>query len=78
MAHADLDPDHHLWKNGNLWWVAFTVHRPPWQADRVRLSLSTADLAEARQRRDELLARYPEEHDCVLSIRSGQRRRSAA
>lgn len=69
MDLASLDIDHHLWKNGRLWWAALTVHRPGWQVDRVRVSLKTDDLAEARRRRDALLERYPNEHDCALSIR---------
>ena len=28
-------PDHHLWRNGRLWWIAFTVHRGH-QQERVR------------------------------------------
>lgn len=63
------DQDHHLWRNGRLWWVAFTVHLPGWQKERVRCSLGTADLAEARRRRDELLSRYPDERGCTLSLR---------
>ena len=73
MDLASLDLDHHLWKNGRLWWAAFTVHRPGWQVDRVRVSLKTDDLAEARRRRDALLERYPREHDCALSIRRKSR-----
>ena len=65
----DPDPDHHLWRNGRLWWVAFTVHLPGWQKERVRLSLGTADCAEARRRRDDLLRRYPEARGCTLSVR---------
>ena len=38
------DPDHHLWRNGRLYWVAFTVHLPGWQKERIRLSLGTADV----------------------------------
>ena len=64
-----LHPDHHLWRNGRLYWVAFTVHLPGWQKERVRLSLGTADLAEARRRRDALLRRYPEARGCALSLR---------
>ena len=45
QVHDPIDPDHHLWRNGRLWWVAFTVHLPGWQKERVRLSLGTADLA---------------------------------
>ena len=68
------DPDHHLGRNGRLWWIAFTVHLPGWQKERVRLSLGTADVAEARRRRDDLLCRYPQERGCALSLRAGVRR----
>jgi hypothetical protein len=73
-AASQLDPDHHLWRNGRLWWVAFTVHLPSWQKERVRLSLGTPDLAEARRRRDELLRLYPEARCCELSLRLEGRR----
>jgi hypothetical protein len=71
---AATDPDHHLWRNGRLYWVAFTVHLPGWQKERVRLSLGTADLAEARRRRDALLAEYPQRRRCELSLRVQPRR----
>jgi len=81
MAHdtadrrrAAPDPDHHLWRNGRLWWVAFTVHLPGWRKDRVRLSLATADIVEAQRRRDAVLAGYPAANACVLSIREGATR----
>jgi hypothetical protein len=72
------DPNHHLWRNGRLWWVAFTVHLPGWQKERVRRSLGTADLREARARRDALLSSYPESRPCALSLRFQPRRMSAA
>src|SRR4030095_3360327 len=53
------DPNHHLWRNGRLYWVAFTVHLPGWQKERVRLSLGTADLVEARRRRHQTPREYP-------------------
>ena len=67
------DPDHHLWRNGRLWWIAFTIHLPGWQKERVRTSLGTADVVEARRRRDELLRRYPQERGCALSLRIAAR-----
>jgi len=67
-SQSDRD-NHHLWRNGRLWWVAFTVHLPGWQKERVRKSLGTPEIAEARRRRDELLARYPSERGCTLSLR---------
>ena len=74
-AQTQTNPDHHLWRNGRLWWVAFTVHLPGWQKERVRLSLGTADLREARRRRDEALRRYPEARACQLSLRLDPPRR---
>ena len=68
------DPDHHLWRNGRLWWIAFTVHLPGWQKERVRLSLGTPDVVEARRRRDDLLSRYAQERGCALSLRLAARR----
>jgi hypothetical protein len=64
-----IDADHHLWRNGRLWWVAFTVHLPSWQKERIRMSLRTDDVTEARRRRDELLSQYPEYRGCELSLR---------
>ena len=63
------DPNHHLWRNGRLWWVAFTVHLPGWRKDRVRVSLGTDNVAEARRRRDALLLGYPDRYGCALSLR---------
>lgn len=68
------DPDHHLWRNGRLWWIAFTVHLPGWQKDRVRLSLGTDDLIEARRRRDQILRDYPAARGCELSLRIAGRK----
>lgn len=69
VTTSAADPDHHLWRNGRLWWVAFTVHLPGWQKERVRQSLGTDDVVEARRRRDDLLRRYPQERSCELSLR---------
>jgi hypothetical protein len=67
------DPNHHLWRNGRLWWVAFTVHLPGWKKERVRVSLGTSEVTEARRRRDALLRVYPERSGCALSLRIGGR-----
>jgi hypothetical protein len=72
------DTNHHLWLNGRLYWVAFTVHLPGWQKERVRLSLGTADLEEARSRRDQVLREYPQRRACTLSLRHFPRQMSAA
>ena len=59
QLHPETHPDHHLWLNGNVWWVAFTFHFGE-RKYRVRKSLGTRRVAEARQRRDCMLGRYAE------------------
>ena len=53
-----LGPDHHLWRNGRLWWIAYTVLHDGWRQERVRHSLHTDDVLEARRRRDGILSQY--------------------
>ena len=78
---AAIDPNHHLWRNGRLWWIAFTVHRGH-QQERIRFSLGTPDLDEARQRRDRALALFEKARDCKVSLRfvprRGRREKGAA
>lgn len=52
------NPNHHLWKNGRLWWLAVTLLHDGWRQERVRQSLGTDDILEARRRRDLVLARF--------------------
>lgn len=49
------NPDHHLWNNHGTWFVHYTIHPTPVTKQRVRTSLHTKSLAEARRRRDTLL-----------------------
>ena len=70
---AAVDPNHHLWRNGRLWWIAFTVHRGH-QQERVRFSLGTPDVVAARQRRDQALALFERARDCKVSLRFVPRR----
>jgi hypothetical protein len=66
---ADVNPDHHLWRNGRFWWVAFTLIHDGWRQERVRQSLKTADLDEARRRRDALFEQCASREGAVLSLR---------
>ena len=54
IRKKDSNPTHHLYRNGNLWWVHFFVHHSGFKARRVRKSLRTGSLAEAIARRDKL------------------------
>lgn len=64
-------PDHHLWRNGRRWWIAFTFHTADHRKGRVRRSLDTCDLGEARVRRDAFLARFAAQPGRTLSLRYG-------
>jgi len=55
---------HHLWCNNGTWWVHYTVHFDQ-RKRRVRRSLHTRSLAEARLRRDALLLRITSEGDLL-------------
>ncbi|HEY8548772.1 MAG TPA: hypothetical protein VIL35_02350 [Vicinamibacterales bacterium] len=52
------NPNHHLWKNGRLWWIAFTLIHDGWRQERIRQSLGTDNLLEARRRRDAILSLF--------------------
>jgi hypothetical protein len=69
------DPDHHLWRNGRLWWVAFTVLEDGWRQRRVRLSLQTDDVEVARKRREQLFHLVDEAERCRVSLRFGKSKR---
>lgn len=77
-GHLAIDPDHHLWRNGRLWWVAFTILRDGWHQERIRLSLQTDDVEVARRRRDGLLALVASWDGCEISMRHRSRRPPAA
>ena len=49
--------DHHLWNNHGTWWFHGTFHLPDGTAERVRTSLRTKCIEEARRRRDAIIAR---------------------
>ena len=55
-APLGADPNHHLWRNGRFWWIAYTAIIDGWRPERIRHSLKTDDLSAARVRRDEILA----------------------
>ncbi len=50
------NPDHHLWNNHGTWWLHYTLHMDDFTKRRVRKSLGTHCVDEARARRDEALA----------------------
>ena len=50
------NPDHHLWNNHGTSWLPYTLHMGDFTKRRVRKSLGTHDVDEARARRDEALA----------------------
>jgi hypothetical protein len=57
LRSAAGNDNHHLWNNNGTWWCHLTLHSSSGTKQRVRRSLKTGDLATARRRRDQLLAR---------------------
>jgi len=53
-------PNHHLWNNHGTWWLHVTFHLPDGTAKRHRTNLKTRSLAEARGKRDRLIAAFTE------------------
>ena len=49
--------NHHLWNNNGTWWIHYTIYPTPVTAERIRHSLKTRDLVEARNLRDEILSK---------------------
>lgn len=47
--------NHHLWNNNGTWFVHYVVHPTPYTKERIRHSLRTKSVEEARARRDALL-----------------------
>ena len=47
--------NHHLWNNNGTWWIHYTVYPTPVTVERIRRSLKTKILEEARNRRDKIL-----------------------
>ena len=47
--------NHHLWDNHGTWWIHYTIHKPDHTAVRIRRSLRTSDVEEARALRDAIL-----------------------
>jgi hypothetical protein len=75
VSSEGAHPDHHLWRNGRLFWVAFTIHVDGWRQERIRRSLGTTDVEEARRRRNALLAEYEQQEGVALSLRPQATRR---
>jgi len=76
MSRGDLN--HHLWRNGRLWWVAFVALADGVRQVRIRQSLKTDDVEVVRARRDALLAEYEHREGWVVPRRIQARRAAAA
>ena len=47
--------NHHLWNNNGTWWIHYTIYPTPVTVERIRHSLKTKILPEARSRRNKIL-----------------------
>jgi hypothetical protein len=58
------NPNHHLWDNNGTLWCCLTVHLADFTKKRLRLSLGTKDIEDARRLRDALIALFGTRPDC--------------
>lgn len=52
------NPDHHLWRNGDTWWIHYTIHTDDNRKRRIRYSLGVPELERARLLRDAVFATW--------------------
>ncbi len=70
------NPDHHLWRNHGTWWVHYVVHEGN-RKRRVRRSLATRCVQEARALRDQEFARLAQQAAAVAGAAAHQDSRVA-
>ena len=75
---APLALDHHLWRNGRLWWIAVTLRDVKGRRRRVRRSLGTDDEVDARWQRDRFLDRVRREAKWTIADPALQRAATSA
>lgn len=56
--------NHHLWDNNGTFWCCLTVHLADFTKRRLRLSLETKDIEDARRLRDALFVLFGTRPDC--------------
>jgi hypothetical protein len=52
------NPDRFIWNNNGTYWLRWTPYDPVYKQARLAASLGTADLEEARRKRDEVLGNW--------------------
>jgi hypothetical protein len=61
------NPNHHLWNNNGTWFIHYVVHPTPFTKERIRKSLGTKSLVEARAKRDVILGVTTEAEPLALA-----------
>ena len=51
------NPNHHLWNNNGTWFIHYVIYPTPITKERIRRSLKTKSVDEARAIRDAVLTR---------------------
>ena len=52
LPDRDYGANHHIWDNNGTWWCHLSLDRRSGPAKRIRFSLRTNNVREARKRRD--------------------------
>ena len=62
----DSNVNHHRWNNNGTWWIHYTIYPTSVTAERVRYSLKTKNLTEARSLRNQIFKKFLN-HTCRLA-----------
>ena len=49
------NPDHNIWSNNGTYWCDYTIYDTPRTKKRIRVSLHTKSIEDARRKRDKLM-----------------------
>ena len=56
LSDWKLGANHHIWNNNGTWWCHLSLQRSRGPAKRIRFSLKTNKVREARKRRDQIMS----------------------
>lgn len=66
LRFNEANLNHHLWNNRGIWWCHLTVHKGDATSERLRFSLKTRELEDARQRRDRIFTDIAKHYEIAV------------
>jgi RNA polymerase sigma factor (sigma-70 family) len=67
MRSVEANANHHVWNNNGVWFCNFKVKTATGESKRIRKSLHTNNVEEARIRRDDMIRSYSESFQTIAA-----------